>query len=263
MIVIIDTREIELIKYMQFYIETKPIYKDIVLKIEPLPIGDIIINDGTKERIIIERKSISDLISSIKDGRYEEQSFRLDGLTHHKHNIIYLIEGDINKINKFQDNNVDKLMVYSAILSLNYYKGFSVLRTLSIEETALFICNSTHKMTKEDIKGTKTPYYSNVSEIKEVDETAPKNYINVIKKTKKDNITINNIDEIMLSQIPGVSSEIAIVIMNKFETLQNLLNKLNEDSTCLQNLTYTNSKNQIRKLNKTSTENIVKFLLKK
>ena len=73
----------------------------------------------------------------------------------------------------------------------------------------------------------------------------------------------NNIDEIMLSQIPGVSSAIAIVIMNKFETLQNLLNKLNEDSTCLQNLTYTNSKNQIRKLNKTSTENIVKFLLKK
>lgn len=66
----------------------------------------------------------------------------------------------------------------------------------------------------------------------------------------------------MLSQIPGVSSAIAIVIMNKFETLQNLLNKLNEDSTCLQNLTYTNSKNQIRKLNKTSTENIVKFLLK-
>lgn len=40
-------------------------------------------------------------------------------------------------------------------------------------------------MTKEDIKGTKTPYYSNVSEIKEVDETAPKNYINVIKKLKR------------------------------------------------------------------------------
>jgi ERCC4-type nuclease len=263
MFIKVDYREHELLTKINLLISSNPSFTEIQVKIENLDLGDIIISNNEEDLLIIERKSISDLISSIKDGRYEEQSYRLDGLTHHKHNIIYLIEGDINKINKFQDNNVDKLMVYSAILSLNYYKGFSVLRTLSIEETALFICNSTHKMTKEDIKGTKTPYYSNVSEIKEVDETVPKNYINVIKKTKKDNITINNIDEIMLSQIPGVSSAIAIVIMNKFDTLQNLLNKLNEDSTCLQNLTYTNSKNQIRKLNKTSTENIVKFLLKK
>ena len=167
------------------------------------------------------------------------------------------------KINKFQDNNVDKMTVYSAIFSLNYYKGFSVLRTLSIDETALFVCNSIHKMIKENIKGLKNPYYSNTTEIHCLDDAPDKNYINVIKKIKKDNITPNNIDEIMLSQIPGVSSTIAIVIINKFETLSNLLNKLNEDDKCLCALTYTNSKNQTRKLNKSCIQNIVKFLLKK
>ena len=44
--------------------------------------------------LIIERKSLNDLASSIKDGRYAEQSFRLSNIEHHNHNIVYLIEGD-------------------------------------------------------------------------------------------------------------------------------------------------------------------------
>jgi len=259
----IDYRETELLTNINLLISSNPKFKEIQIKSENLVLGDIIISENDTDLLIIERKSICDLMSSIKDGRYEEQSYRLDGLSHHKHNIIYLIEGDINKINNFQDNNVDKMTVYSAIFSLNYYKGFSVLRTLSIEETALFICNSIHKMIKENIKGVKKPYYSNISEIKCLDNVTDKNYINLVKRIKKDNITPTNIDEIMLSQIPGVSSTIAIIIINKFETLSNLLNKLNEDDKCLCELTYTNSKNQTRKLNKPCIENIVKFLLKK
>lgn len=260
MFIKIDYREHDLLININLLIASNPNFKEIEIKTENLALGDIIISNNEEDLLIIERKSICDLISSIKDGRYEEQSYRLDGLSHHKHNIIYLIEGDINK---FQNNSGDKIMVYSAILSLNYYKGFSVLRTLSIEETALFICNSITKMIKEHIKGDKTPYYSNINEIKVTHDVTDKNYINIVKKIKKDNITPNNIDEIMLSQIPSVSSSIAIVIINKFGTLQNLLNKLNEDDTCLYNLTYTNAKNQTRKLNKPCCENIVKFLLKK
>ena len=45
---------------------------------ESLPLGDIIIknNDG-KTIVLFERKTLNDLLSSISDGRYEEQSFRL------------------------------------------------------------------------------------------------------------------------------------------------------------------------------------------
>ena len=49
------------------------------------------------------------MLSSIKDGRYEEQSYRLNGLSHHNHNIVYLIEGDVNKVNRFKQDNPVRL----------------------------------------------------------------------------------------------------------------------------------------------------------
>ncbi len=143
----IDIREQDLLKCINELRTNTPQYKDLVITTEALPLGDVIIED----RIIIERKSISDLLSSIKDGRYEEQSYRLNGTDHHNHNIIYIIEGNINK---------DKQTLYSAIFSLNYYKGFSVIRTQSIAETALFICNSTIKLIKGDLSNRKQ-YYQN------------------------------------------------------------------------------------------------------
>jgi ERCC4-type nuclease len=118
-------------------------FKNIVIKSETLPIGDIIICDDKEaklgepvEKLIVERKSISDLLSSIKDGRYEEQSYRLNGLNHHNHNIVYLVEGDVNKNNYFKSrNDNEKLMAYSAMFSLNYYKGFSVFRSFSLDSS--------------------------------------------------------------------------------------------------------------------------------
>ena len=103
MIIKIDTREQELFIKCQKAIEENLKFKDIKLISETLPLGDIIINDGTNDCVIIERKTLTDLAASIKDGRYDEQSYRLNGIHHHNHNIIYLIEGDINKLN--QRNN--------------------------------------------------------------------------------------------------------------------------------------------------------------
>ena len=48
----------------------------IILEKDTLDIGDILIKtDDDLDVLLIERKSFSDLISSIKDGRYEEQSW--------------------------------------------------------------------------------------------------------------------------------------------------------------------------------------------
>lgn len=53
-------------------------------------------NESDETLLIFERKSISDLLASLKDGRYEEQSYRLSGSNTNNHNIIYIIEGDPN-----------------------------------------------------------------------------------------------------------------------------------------------------------------------
>jgi ERCC4-type nuclease len=288
MIIKLDKREQELITHINNLILSVPSFKDLKVVVENLHLGDIIISDDIDEKLIIERKSVNDLLSSIKDGRYEEQSYRLNGLEHHNHNIIYLIEGDVNKMNRF-NSKVDKTTLYSAIFSLNYYKGFSVIRTFNIEETALFICNSTCKM----IKSKKNAYYQNNqiinqnnnqinnqnnnnldeeskineeenNKIEKTEETQnTKNYINVIKKVKKDNITPDNVVEIMLCQIPGISSVTAIAIMDKFKSLDNLLRCIQDDEKCMKDISYINTKGQTRKINKNCLETISKFLIKK
>jgi ERCC4-type nuclease len=299
MIITIDVREAELITQIKLLVENSNSFKQHIIKTEALPIGDIVISNDTEDKIIIERKTIADLLASIKDGRYEEQSYRLNGLPHHNHNIVYLIEGDVNRINRFKNNfALDKQIAYSSMFSLNYYKGFSVFRSFSLEETATIICNMAYKLDKE-VSGKKA-YYQNtlhtgganivktecVTNLNDVtnndvtnlndnditnnivddtDDSANncKNYVNVIKKIKKENITPDNIGEIMLCQIPGISTVTALAIMAKYNTLPNLIKEIENNNDCLNNISYSNDKGQQRKINKTSISNIVKFLLKK
>ncbi len=297
MFIKIDSREKDLQAKLSFYISSIPAFRNLKVITESLPIGDVIISGNNNEDIlIIERKTIIDLLSSIKDGRYEEQSYRLNGTPVHNHNIMYVIEGDVNKMNMFRDTKFEKLTLYSAIFSLNYYKGFSVIRTFTLDETALFICNCTSKLIKGESTNRKA-FYPNkhvtttvttsvINSIKEEDnqetdsggdgdnEENPeqseettnansKEYIGLVKKVKKENITTDNIDEIMLCQIPGVSTATAISIIKKFSNIANLIKCLEENEKCLNDVTNTNNKGQSRKITKTSIANIVKFLLKK
>ena len=87
-----------------------------------------------------------------------------------------------------------------------------------------------------------------------------KDYCSVIKKVKKDNITHDNIGEIMLCQIPGVSSVSAIAILGKFKTLPELIKALQQDPTCLTGVTTCDANGKSRKISKTTIETIVKYL---
>ena len=78
----------------------------------------------------------------------------------------------------------------------------------------------------------------------------------MVKKVKKDNITPENIGEIMLCQIPGISSVTALAIIDKFKTIPDLIKQLEINNDCLKDITYTNSKGQVRKINKNCTFNI-------
>lgn len=280
MIIKVDNRETELIRCIKYVLEISPMYKELQVVIENLPLGDIILCKNEIENVVIERKSLRDLAASIKDGRYEEQSYRLNGLPIHNHNIVYLVEGDVNKFNVFKDR-MEKLTLYSAMVSLNFYKGFSVMRSFSIEESALIICNMAYKIGKCEADGKQMFYRQPLQLLENVEvnqeskgdnfettldstlnSTLDKvdNYCAVAKKVKKDNVTPQNIGEIMLSQIPGISSTTAIALMEKFKTFQNLVIKINENEHCLKDLSYTNSKGQTRKINKTALNNILTYL---
>ena len=273
MLIKIDTREHELFKRCEATINAVPKFSAIKLVSETLPLGDIIINDGTDDCIIIERKTLNDLSASIKDGRYEEQSYRLNGIPHHNHNIVYLIEGDMQRFNSFKER-IDKQTMYSAMFSINYFKGFSVMRSNTIDETATMVCNMVYKVVS-GLKAGKKGYYSNFlkeakEETKEEEkdeettddskEAKEKDYCTVVKKVKKDNITTDNIGEIMLCQIPSISSTTALAILSQFKTLPNLIKSIQEDETCLNAICTTDANGKSRKISKTAIASIIKFL---
>lgn len=249
----LDCRERSLIKECQETISKNKKFNHILLRTKNLEIGDILISDmKNNEHLIIERKTIQDLLSSIKDNRYKEQSFRLTHLDHPNHNIIYLIEGD--NINEFYS---EKDMIYSSMFSLSYFKGFSLFRTKDVTETSFVLCNAAYKIEKEK---SRTPYY-NKTNISVNLENKKEDYTSVIKKKKNSNITPENFGEIVLIQIPSISNTTAKVIMEEFKTLNNLIAKLKENINCLNNISYMTSKNQKRKLTKPCIQNIKDFLL--
>ena len=129
----IDSREKDIIKMIA------PLQHDLGLSIpttiETLPLGDFILSNEQEELLIIERKKLTDLAASIKDGRYTEQSYRLDGSEFPNHNVVYLIEGNI-KYYKEKYTRVPKKTLYSAMFCLQYFKGFTVIRTEDAVETA-------------------------------------------------------------------------------------------------------------------------------
>jgi ERCC4-type nuclease len=255
--IFIDERETFLYEKCQSMNQTS----SIQLFKKVLTLGDILIcADDDKELVLIERKSLADLLASIKDGRYEEQSYRLiHSSGFHTHNIVYIIEGMFSQLR----SPMEKKIIYSAMTSLNFFKGFSATRTCSLQETAEMILSIADKIERENGKG-KTPHFLN----KIGDEpislenavTTPANYCTVVKKTKKDNITPENIGEIILCQIPGISSITAITIMKHFSSFPHLIEELKTNPLCLDDIVIeTNGKT--RKINKSSIQNVKLFLL--
>jgi len=257
--ILIDMREKSLITSINPLLQSS----EISMEVKSLPLGDIILFDErtNKELVIIERKNILDLAASISDGRYVEQSFRLNGTNLPNHNIIYLIEGNITVLSNFNTKIIPSTM-YSAMFSLNYYKGFSVNRTLCVDESAKFIYQMASNIvnkTKQNITG----YYTNINTNKEElssGSSGSSNYIEVVKREKNKNVTPQNIKEIMLCQIPKISTVSANAIVSHFKTWQNLLEAIQSKSICDENITYMNNKGQSRKISKTVIDNLIEYL---
>jgi ERCC4-type nuclease len=239
--IVVDVREHALIEKLNGLVAASesssdpkikgPKIKDQKIKIETaaLLLGDVLFRtDVTTELILFERKSFADLLASIKDGRYDEQSHRIihtSGL--HTHNIVYIIEGIFSTLR----TPADKKIILSAMTSLSYFKGFSVVRTATVTETAELIWAMANKIQKEFEKGKPIPSYALVqtqdntttsndnqesNESENVERTEPVPYGNFVKKSKRENITPENIGEILLAQIPGISNHIATEILKHF-----------------------------------------------
>jgi ERCC4-type nuclease len=247
MTLVIDNREKALI--------TKLREKQIDFEIKQLDIGDIqFLNSVGEIALIFERKTINDLSSSILDGRYKEQGFRLDKHPLHNHNIFYIIEGNICYFNS-KSKKITSDTLYSSLCSICYQKGFSLIRSNHVDETLTFLLIFFNKFkTKKEFKS----YY--LEQSKDTNTKQETDYIETIKLTKQNLVTKENIETIMLMQIPKVSATMAKIVIEKYKTIYQLIDCLRKDKTCLDSLTYTTKQNKERRFNKPAIKNIIDFL---
>lgn len=157
--------------------------------VRQLDLGDIIIENDSGILLFIERKSETDLIASIKDGRYSEQKSRLmlvDG--------IYIIECS---------NNISG-SVLGAIVNMTIRDKIRVIRTTNIYETSEVIIN----------------IYKKFSEGKLCYDTK-----NTISKRKI--VSPKECLEEQLCCIPMISIKTAQLLSAKFNDMKDFITKFN------------------------------------
>ena len=237
--IIIDSREQHL--YNNIIDRDLDKYKDNITIIkEQLEIGDILIiyNDI---QFIYERKTMNDLLSSIKDGRYKEQKNRL--ISNYK-NIHYIIEGtDIIASNNHHSQQILTSCFYHSM----YRDNIKVLFTKNINETSTLLLLLSTKILDNPNKF-----------INENNENNDKNdYIDIckIKSKKIDNIDKDTCYLLQLSQIPGISKTIAKNIKDIYPTLNILLKKINETNKPIEVLM------EIPNIGKQKATKIIEYLL--
>lgn len=270
--VIIDEREATI---YQLCVSLQTQLPSIILEKRVLNLGDFIFSsdDESTTYMLIERKSFSDLLASIKDGRYAEQSHRLTHCYPQTHNTVYLLEGMMTA----SMSDADKRKIFSCIASLNYFKGFSVMRTVSMAETAQQIMFMADKIGRDlkDGKHAKYPVDQGQKKDEGNGEGEEQSYINVegtvststtpycsvVKSAKKANITRENIGEIILCQIPGISAVTAVSLMRPFASFGDFIDKIRAEPTYLDGLKVDTGSGKPRKLGSNIITAIKQFLV--
>ena len=207
--IIIDSRETNLFNNIIERDLDKYTDKITIVK-QQLEIGDIHIQIDDLI-YVYERKTINDLLSSVKDSRYKEQKSRL--LSNYK-NVNYIIEGsDIIASNNLHNQN----LLTSIYFNSTYRDNIKIFFTKNVNDTITFLLMLSTKIIDK-------PHNFILNETQ---KTEP-DYIDIckIKSKKSDNIDKETCYLLQLSQIPNISKQIAKNIKDIYPSMKILINTL-------------------------------------
>ena len=208
--VVVDNRETDLLNLLS----TKFPSELGKVKVEQLPVGDVIIrSDGEGEgesaqdvKYVFERKTMRDLRASIRDGRWKEQKRRLMEWFP-KEVIVYIIEDfeGYDQVDTDRWSNVDESAQISGILNTIFRDGLKVICTRSLTDTARFITEFSRRC-------------PNYMKLRQGDGQSSLPTFEGLKSgaSRKSGITTNNIFQLQLCQIPGVSSKISEAFKQRY-----------------------------------------------
>jgi ERCC4-type nuclease len=253
---ILDNREHMLIKVAE---TTR-----VPFSVKQLDIGDAIIKKTDSEDLlyIIERKTIADLIASIKDGRYKEQKVRLNAMIEQRkaQDYFFIIEGHVMP--------VDRVIIHGAIISMNLRDNIRVIRTWDIAETFNFIHRVVQRINKDPSEFVKV-FADNPDAPSSAEDAS---YLSSIKSKKNANITPKICQCLALAGVPGISTKTAEIIINQYGSLTGLLDaykvidqdnidKTDEERTLMKELMLAEVSNGSRKLGGIVSKRLYDFLV--
>jgi ERCC4-type nuclease len=222
--------------------------------IQQLGVGDAVVRSSTdgSPRLVFERKTLSDLAASIRDGRYREQSLRLHELPIPNSHVVYVVEGSSTAYtSRYSGVTIDAL--YSAMCTLGYYKGFTVTRTQSVRETAAYLAACRQKIEKREAGGDVPHALRDRS-----NDSGPsaQDHVDALGSRPSGHITPEAMPQLMLSQVPGVSAKMACAILQNATFADLVANPRG----ALDGASYNTPKGQCRRIPKDVVAAVEKYL---
>ncbi|CAL8168073.1 unnamed protein product [Prunus armeniaca] len=185
----------------------------IKIEVRRLPVGDGIWIARHKHleseyvlNFIVERKKVDDLRCSIRDNRYRDQKLRLMRCGLKK--LIYLLEGDPNCSEAAES-------IKTACFTTEILEGFDVQRTIGLADTLKKYVYLTQAITQY--------YKSEYSGEQHRHTGICPSFDEFIKRCEDlDKMTVSDVFAIQLMQVPQVTEEVALAVLDLYPTLSSL-----------------------------------------
>ncbi|XP_010547335.1 PREDICTED: crossover junction endonuclease MUS81 isoform X2 [Tarenaya hassleriana] len=185
----------------------------IKIQVRRLPVGDGIwiarhkyLGTEFVLDFIVERKKVDDLRSSIRDNRYRDQKLRLQRSGLKK--LIYIVEGDPNTSDAAES-------IKTACFTTEILEGFDVLRTTGLGDTLRKYGFLTHAIYQF--------YKSWIIDDQNNDTVPCPPFDKFIERCQDlDKMTISDVFAIQLMQVPHVTEDIAVAVLDMYPTLLSL-----------------------------------------
>lgn len=199
----IDCREGALLRSLGFEScvasQSPVLVRGVNVNVGNLVLGDVVLTK--QSTLVVERKTVSDLVSSIHDGRYREQKQRL--LTEYPStHIVYIIEKFVQPL---PQESIKK--VFGAILNMQLEHGITVMCSFDINSTADIIFDLYSKLDVKTRKSNGTVGISTLSKSRFSSQFHTENFLMTIK---------------------GVSFNLAKTITTLYPSMASLVHAFNE-----------------------------------
>lgn len=162
-------------------------------------------------RIVVERKTVSDLNASFGDGRYADQKMRL--INCDAQDVVLLVEGFSGSQKYLKPPQKKRLL--STFTNSMFRDNLRLYHTANVLETFEWLHHTCVQLEK------------GLLECSEAQRKRAR-YTDVIKMSKKANLNPQNSLEVQLASVPGVSTKMGRRIAESYPSMMNLCQALEQ-----------------------------------